>query len=25
MVPEIVKKIKLKKEDKGCCTEEKSE
>jgi uncharacterized spore protein YtfJ len=25
MVPEIVKKIKLKKEDKGCSTEEKSE
>jgi len=25
MVPEIVKKIKFKKEDKGCCTEEKSE
>lgn len=25
MVPEIVKKIKLKKDDKGCCTEEKSE
>jgi len=25
MVPEIVKKIKLKKEEKGCCAEEKSE
>lgn len=25
MVPDIVRKIKFKKEDKGCCTEEKSE